>query len=36
MEGFEVNTIESTLGASDIYVTTTGSSDIIISSTCRR
>ncbi|MBL9136997.1 MAG: adenosylhomocysteinase [Verrucomicrobiales bacterium] len=29
MEGFEVNTIESTLGTGDIYVTTTGNRDII-------
>ncbi|MDB6125980.1 MAG: ahcY [Pedosphaera sp.] len=29
MEGFEVNTIESTLGRGDIYVTTTGNCDII-------
>ena len=29
MEGFEVNTIESTLGVGDIYVTTTGNCDII-------
>jgi adenosylhomocysteinase len=29
MEGFEVNTIESTLGTADIYVTTTGNKDII-------
>jgi len=29
MEGFEVNTIESTLGKADIYVTTTGNRDII-------
>ncbi len=29
MEGFEVNTIESTLGTTDIYVTTTGNLDII-------
>ncbi len=29
MEGFEVNTIESTLGKADIYVTTTGNLDII-------
>ena len=29
MEGFEVNTIESTLGSADIYVTTTGNRDII-------
>ncbi len=29
MEGFEVNTIESTLGTADIYVTTTGNCDVI-------
>ncbi|MBX3747371.1 MAG: adenosylhomocysteinase [Verrucomicrobiae bacterium] len=29
MEGFEVNTVESTLGTGDIYVTTTGNRDII-------
>jgi adenosylhomocysteinase len=29
MEGFEVNTIESTFGKADIYVTTTGNKDII-------
>jgi adenosylhomocysteinase len=29
MEGFEVNTVESTLGLADIYVTTTGNRDII-------
>jgi adenosylhomocysteinase len=29
MEGFEVNTIESTLGTADIYVTCTGNRDII-------
>ncbi len=29
MEGFEVNTIESTLGRADLYVTTTGNCDII-------
>jgi adenosylhomocysteinase len=29
MEGFEVNTVESTLGIGDIYVTTTGNKDII-------
>ncbi|MEI8387956.1 MAG: adenosylhomocysteinase, partial [Verrucomicrobiota bacterium] len=29
MEGFEVNTIQSTLGVGDIYVTTTGNKDII-------
>jgi len=29
MEGFEVDTVESTLGTADIYVTTTGNRDII-------
>lgn len=29
MEGFQVNTVESTLGVGDIYVTTTGNKDII-------
>ncbi len=29
MEGFQVNTVESTLGIGDIYVTTTGNKDII-------
>ena len=29
MEGFEVNTVESTLGIADIYVTTTGNKDVI-------
>ncbi|WP_133500835.1 adenosylhomocysteinase [Cognatilysobacter terrigena] len=29
MEGFEVNTVESTLGRGDIYVTTTGNKDVI-------
>ncbi|WP_043585025.1 adenosylhomocysteinase [Geminisphaera colitermitum] len=29
MEGFEVNTVESTLGTADIYVTTTGNRDVI-------
>ena len=29
MEGFEVNTVESTLGKADIYVTTTGNCDVI-------
>jgi len=29
MEGFEVNTVESTLGVADIYVTTTGNKDIL-------
>lgn len=30
MEGFEVNTIESTLGTADIHVTTAGTCDSII------
>ena len=29
MEGYEVNTVESTLGTADIYVTATGNTDII-------
>ncbi len=29
MEGFEVNTVESTLGTADIYVTTTGNKDVL-------
>ncbi|MBA4147238.1 MAG: adenosylhomocysteinase [Verrucomicrobia bacterium] len=29
MEGFQVNTLESTLGTADLYVTTTGNCDII-------
>ncbi len=29
MEGFEVNTVEATLGSGDIYVTTTGNRDVI-------
>ena len=29
MEGFEVNTIEATLGRGDIYVTTTGNKDVL-------
>jgi adenosylhomocysteinase len=29
MEGFEVNTVESTLGVGDIYVTTTGNRDVL-------
>ena len=28
MEGFEVNTVEDTLGRGDIYVTTTGNKDV--------
>ncbi len=29
MEGFEINTVESTLGRGDIYVTTTGNKDVL-------
>ncbi len=29
MEGFEVNTVESTLGRGDVYVTTTGNKDVL-------
>ena len=29
MEGFEVNTVEATLGRGDIYVTTTGNKDVL-------
>jgi adenosylhomocysteinase len=29
MEGFEVNTVENTLGRADIYVTTTGNKDVL-------
>ena len=36
MEGFEVNTLESTLGTADIYVTTTGNRDIITLEHMRR
>jgi len=36
MEGFEVNTVESTLGLADIYVTTTGNRDIITLEHMRR
>ena len=36
MEGFEVNTLESTLGVADIYVTTTGNKDIITLEHMRR
>jgi adenosylhomocysteinase len=36
MEGFEVNTLESTLGTADIYVTTTGNVDIITLDHMRR
>jgi len=36
MEGFEVNTLESTLGVADLYVTTTGNVDIITLEHLRR
>jgi adenosylhomocysteinase len=36
MEGFEVNTVESTLGVADIYVTCTGNRDIITLEHMRR
>jgi len=36
MEGFEVNTVESTLGTADIYVTTTGNRDILTLEHMRR
>ncbi|GAB6195972.1 adenosylhomocysteinase [Lysobacter xanthus] len=36
MEGFEVNTIEATLGRGDIYVTTTGNKDVITLEHMRR
>ena len=36
MEGFEVNTVESTLGTADIYVTTTGNRDILTLEQMRR
>jgi adenosylhomocysteinase len=36
MEGFEVNTVESTLGRGDIYVTTTGNKDVITLEHMRR
>ncbi len=36
MEGFEVNTLESTLGTADIYVTTTGNKDVLTLEHMRR
>ena len=36
MEGFEVNTVEDTLGLADIYVTTTGNKDVITLSHMQR
>jgi adenosylhomocysteinase len=36
MEGFEVNTVESTLGRGDIYVTTTGNKDVLTLEHMRR
>lgn len=36
MEGFEVKTVEDTLGTADIYVTTTGNRDIITAEHCSK
>ncbi len=36
MEGFEVNTVENTLGRGDIYVTTTGNKDVLTLEHMRR
>lgn len=36
MEGFEVKTVEDTLGTGDIYVTTTGNRDIITAEHCSK
>lgn len=36
MEGFEVNTVESTLGTGDVYVTTTGNKDVITAEHCSK
>ncbi|MGM0598644.1 MAG: adenosylhomocysteinase [Candidatus Rifleibacteriota bacterium] len=36
MEGFEVKTVEDTLGAGDIYVTTTGNKDVITAEHCSK
>ena len=36
MEGFEVKTVEDTLGAADIYVTTTGNKDVITADHCSK
>lgn len=36
MEGFEVNTVENTLGVGDIYITTTGNKDVITADHCAK
>ncbi|MDN5279971.1 MAG: adenosylhomocysteinase [Clostridiales bacterium] len=36
MEGFEVKTVEDTLGSADIYVTTTGNKDVITADHCSK
>jgi adenosylhomocysteinase len=36
MEGFEVKTVEDTLGQADIYVTTTGNKDVITAEHCSK
>ncbi len=36
MEGFEVKTVEDTLGAADIYITTTGNRDVITADHCAK
>jgi adenosylhomocysteinase len=36
MEGFEVKTVEDTLGTADIYVTTTGNKDVITAEHCSK
>ncbi|MFZ5950748.1 MAG: adenosylhomocysteinase [Candidatus Rifleibacteriota bacterium] len=36
MEGFEVKTVEDTLGAADIYITTTGNKDVITAEHCAK
>ncbi|GAB4284510.1 MAG: adenosylhomocysteinase [Candidatus Rifleibacteriota bacterium] len=36
MEGFEVNTVENTLGIGDIYITTTGNKDVITAEHCKK
>jgi adenosylhomocysteinase len=36
MEGFEVTTVEDSLGKADIYVTTTGNKDIITAEHCKK
>jgi len=36
MEGFEVKTVEDTLGSADIYITTTGNKDVITADHCAK